>query len=123
MTLTPRGTPFDDDLLDRIRQVVEPGDELKTLRYQRPNKITSIEPEGIWVLTTRSAQSGAGPQLVPAWMITRAWNELSSHRQLSQQRLLNGLNVKRSAFVCALLAMFPEVAADSADPTLLKLDP
>ena len=43
VTMTPRGTPFDDDLLDRIRAVVQPGDELRTLRCQHPNKITSIE--------------------------------------------------------------------------------
>jgi hypothetical protein len=39
---------------------------------------------------------------------------------LSQNELLNDLNVKRSAFVCALLAQFPDVVVESLQPTVLK---
>lgn len=41
--------------------------------------------------------------------------------ELAQQDLLNELNVKRSAFVCALLAKLPEVRIRSTKPTILEL--
>jgi Family of unknown function (DUF6884) len=41
--------------------------------------------------------------------------------ELSQNELLNDLNVKRSAFVCALLAQFPDVVVRSTRPTVLEL--
>lgn len=58
---------------------------------------------------------------VPAWMITAAWNRLCDKGELRQQELLNELNVKRSAFVCALVAKFPDVRIQSTRPTVLEL--
>jgi hypothetical protein len=37
-------------------------------------------------------------------MIVVAWHHLRQNGELSQNELLNNLNVKRSVFVCALLA-------------------
>jgi len=54
-------------------------------------------------------------------MIVTAWEHLKKHGELSQDWLLNGLNVKRSAFVCALLAHFPEIHVRSTRPTVLEL--
>ena len=69
----------------------------------------------------RSDERGSGPQTVPAWMIAVAWNRLRQKGELSQNELLNDLNVKRSAFVVALFAQFPDVVVRSTRPTVLEL--
>jgi hypothetical protein len=116
---------FDDDLFASVRQVISPGDVIYTLSNRQPNHIESIERSGIWVETDRSKQSDSGPQLVPAWMIRAAWEHLVRTGSLTNDELLNsrGLNVKRSSFVCALLAHFPEVEVVSARPIRLRLLP
>ncbi len=101
--------------------MVGPGDEIATLSNKRPNRIVSIEPSGIEVETLRSDRLGSGPQVVPAWMIITAWNHLRQRGALSHSELLNDLNVKRSAFVCALLARFPDVIVRSTRPMVLGL--
>ena len=68
-----RRRELDDSLLDLIRAVVAPGDEIYTLTSKRPNRIVSIDRAGIEVETIRSEDRGSGPQLVPAWMIDTAW--------------------------------------------------
>ena len=50
----PIVTEFDDDFLERIHAVVQPGDEILTLSNKRPNVIAAIDREGIWVETLRS---------------------------------------------------------------------
>jgi len=77
------------------------------------------------VETERSRRLGRSPQLVPAWMIQVAWEWLSTHGTLSNQYLLSddGLNVKRSSFVCALLAGLPSVRVVSRRPIELALVP
>ena len=69
---TARNMEFDTELLERIQSVVRPGDEVSTLAIKRPNVITAIDQDGIWVRTLRSASRRAVPQLVPAWMIIKA---------------------------------------------------
>jgi hypothetical protein len=56
--------------------------------------------------------------MVPAWMIQIAWEWLTTHGTLTNRHLLadDGLNVKRSSFVCALLARLPGVGVASARP-------
>jgi len=44
-------------------------------------------------------------------MVQIAWAELTTKRRLTQARLLNELNVKRSAAVFAMLACLPGVDA------------
>lgn len=121
MTPTNRMRELDSVLLQRILAVVAPGDEIYTLTSKRPNRIVSIDRSGIGVETLRSEDRGSGPQLVPAWMINDAWTQLCRHGRLSQDELLNDLNVKRSAFVCALLSQFRDVSVISAQPTILEL--
>ncbi|TXI38858.1 MAG: hypothetical protein E6Q56_08090 [Mycobacterium sp.] len=116
-----RDTHFDDELLDRIRSVVQPGDEIPTLSAKRPNVIASIDRDGIWVQTLRSESRCSGPQLVPAWMIAAAWRRLQQKGALSNAELLNDLNVKRSTFVMALLAQFPDVVVRSDRPVVIEL--
>ncbi|GLC10036.1 hypothetical protein Mkiyose1665_44720 [Mycobacterium kiyosense] len=54
-------------------------------------------------------------------MVVGAWEHLCAHGELTQDELLNDLNVKRSAFVCALLAQFEDVMVESAPATTLQL--
>ena len=84
-----RRRELDDSLLDRIRAVVAPGDEIYTLTTKRPNRIVSIDCTGIEVETIRSEDRGSGPQLVPAWMIDTAWSHLRRHGRLTHEELLN----------------------------------
>lgn len=97
------------------------GDEIETLGIKRVNRIAAVDPSGVYVETTRSQERGSGPQRVPAWMIASAWDHLQRHSELSQVTLLNHLNVKRSAFVCALMALFPDVVVRSTQPVVLAL--
>ncbi|BBY80156.1 hypothetical protein H7I53_00200 [Mycolicibacterium pulveris] len=112
---------LDDDLLERIQAVFEAHAEIETLTNKRPNWIDRFDASGVWVETLRSRRLGTAPQLVPAWMIVAAWNRLKIKGELSHDELLNELNVKRSAFVMALLAQFPDVVVRSIYPTVLAL--
>lgn len=112
---------FDDELFDQVSEAVGPGTAILTLSTKNLNRVTAVERKGVWVETERSMGLGSGPQLVPAWMIAVAWERLRDKGKLSQQELLNELNVKRSAFVCALVAKFPNVHIRSTRPTLLEL--
>ena len=112
---------LDDDLLDRILAAVQPGDEILTISSKRPNVIAAVDREGVWVETLRSQSRGSGPQLVPAWMIVKAWRHLGKTGVLSHGELLGDLNVKRSAFIIALLAQFPKVTVRSTEPIVIEL--
>lgn len=113
---------FDEELLDRVERAVRPGQVINTLGIARPNRIVSIDRDGVLVATKRSSDKGTGPQLVPAWMIATAWEHLRLHGRLSNRELLNNLNVKRSAFVCALPSHFAEVEIESLRPIVLRLE-
>lgn len=112
---------FDDDLFDQVSEVVGPGTVIMTLSSKKLNRIIGVDRDGVLVETERSLSRGSGPQRVPAWMIAAAWDRLCDKGELSQQELLNELNVKRSAFVCALVAKFPDVRIRSTRPTVLEL--
>ncbi|MDP7701399.1 hypothetical protein [Mycobacterium sp. TY815] len=101
--------------------MVQPGDEISTLTTKRPNVIAAIGPDGIWVETLRSDRRRSGPQLVPAWMIVAGWRQLQQKGVLTHAELLGDLNVKRSAFVVALLAQFTDVVVRSSHPIVLQL--
>jgi hypothetical protein len=53
-------------------------------------------------------------------MIVRAWAHLTSTGTLTQEGLKHQLDVYRSAFVCALLATFPDVEVQSRRPIKLR---
>lgn len=112
---------FDDELFELVSGAVGPGTAILTLSAKKLNRASVVDRVGVWVETERSMRLGSGPQLVPAWMIAAAWERLCDKGELSQQELLNELNVKRSAFVCALVAKFPEVHIRSTRPTVLEL--
>ena len=56
-------------------------------------------------------------------MIQVAWDYLQAYGTLTHRFLLDkdGLNVKRSSFVCALLARLPHVQVAATRPITLKL--
>ena len=90
----------------------------------RPNRVTSITREGAYVATEKSEAEGKGAQLVPAWMIQVACDHLERHGSLTNEYLLSseGLNVKRSSAVCAMLARLPRVrVVSSRSPIRLEL--
>ncbi|MBU9763543.1 hypothetical protein FR943_06765 [Mycobacterium sp. TNTM28] len=111
---------LDDDLFDRIALALEGVDVIETLSIKRPNWISAFDRTGVWVETERSRARGSGAQRVPAWMFDVAWKQLCKNGSLSQIELLNDLNVKRSAFVCALLAQLPDVVVVQNRPTVLE---
>lgn len=111
---------LDNDLLERITDVVAGSDVIETLSNKRTNWIASFNRAGVWVETERSRARAAGPQLVSAWMIVVAWEQLCKNGTLSHIELLNDLKVMRSAFVCALLAQFPDVVVVQDRPAVLE---
>lgn len=86
--------PFDDDLFERVLAAANAGDVITTLGIARPNWIVSVDREGVKVETERSKERGTGPQLVPAWMVTTAWEHLGRYGRLSQKELLGPLTVQ-----------------------------
>lgn len=116
-----RGESFDDDVFEKVCKAIKAGDVISTLGIARPNWIAGIDHDGVLVETTRSRRMGREPQLVPAWMINTAWRHLRKVGRLSHDQLLKELNVKRSAFVCALMARFDDVDVESDKPIVLCL--
>lgn len=85
---------------------------LHTVSQNKPNRIVAVRADGVIVETESSKSSLNGNPLTPAWMIELAWAHLRATGRLEQSYLVanDGLNVKRSAFVMALLAQFPGVS-------------
>lgn len=128
-TLTGPGEAADvgwDDLLGQLAAVAPPGSEIRTLG-PRPhlNRIDRIDTAGVWIETDRSRQRRTGPQLVNTWMLRLAYDYLTFHGELTNRYLLadNGLNVKRSSAVCALLAQLPEITVTNNNPIELTHTP
>lgn len=84
-----------------------------TLDQGRLNKVTAITPTGLSVETEVSKAKGHRPQLIPAWMLTLAWDSLHTHGRLTSRYLsaADGLDVKKASAVCAILAKLPGVSA------------
>jgi hypothetical protein len=115
---------LEGDLLARLRAAVPVPAQIATLGDDlRPNWIRDITPDGVWVETERSRSAGRPAQLVEAWMIQVAWDWLQAHGTLTNRHLLatDGLNVKRSGFVCALLARLAEVRVRRRRPIALAV--
>ena len=112
-----------DELLAALRRAVPDGSVLGTLAEGRPNLVTAVTPQGVYVVTASSKAKGLPAQLVPAWMLQLAWDYLRLHRALTNHYLLaaDGLNVKRSSAVCTLLARLPGVEVVSTRPIALRL--
>lgn len=114
---------LDDWLESEIRDLMQKSGSVVTLSNGRPNTIVAVSSAGVTIATDASEAKGTGPQLVPAWMLNVAWRHLCATGSLSNRYLLasDGLNVKRSSAVCALLARLPGVVVASSRPIELRL--
>ena len=114
---------FLPQLWQELQGAIQPGVTVRTLSDGRPNTIVELAPEALWIQTERSRRLGRGPEPVPAWMFNIAWEYLAAHGRLSNRYLLDtdGLNVKRSSAVCAVLARLPSVRLLSTRPIKLAL--
>jgi hypothetical protein len=116
----PTSKEMSATLASMIASAVPPGSTIYTLTQSKPNWIVSVDTAGVVVETEASRAKGAGPQLVPGWMLQAGWDELSDAGRLSQTHLLERLNVRRSAAVMAILAHLPGVRIASINPTVLN---
>ena len=98
-------------LLAALQREVERNPLFATLTRGNPNRVVAVTPAGLYVETRDSLRKGTPPQLVPSWMFELAYEALRARGRLSQQEVLNTLNIKRSAAVCAILARLNDVVA------------
>lgn len=113
---------LDTDILAAIRAEARRDPVFLTLTSARPNHVVDVTPIGIWVETEASLAKGIPPQLIPAWMFQLAVDHLRANGSLTNRYLLSseGLNVKRSSAVCAILARLPGVTVASRRPVELR---
>jgi hypothetical protein len=80
---------LDPTLLRSIAVAAPVSSEISTLGPDpKPNWITEITPDGVWVETLSSRAKGRAPQLVEASMIQAAWDYLAAHGSLTNRYLL-----------------------------------
>jgi HKD family nuclease len=117
------GDVFAPDLWGQLEASLASGMTVPTVVERKPNRIVQLILSGVWIETTRSRDRGRGAELVPAWMLNIAWDYLAANGQLTNRYLLagDGLNVKRSSAVCALLAQLPSVEVTGLRPIELTL--
>lgn len=115
------------ELSSELRALIEattpPGSVISTLSQRKPNWVMDVTADGVHVETESSRAKGVGPQLIEGWMLQAAWDHLNETGELTNVELVasDGLNVKRSAGVCAILARFPQVEVTSTSPIRLRL--
>jgi hypothetical protein len=111
------------DLLTAVTAVLAANPLVRTISDAKENRVHEVTPDGVWVETAKSRVLGRPAQLVEAWMIQIAWDWLQAHGSITARFLVatDGLNVKRSSFVCALLARLPDVHIASRRPIELRL--
>ena len=116
---------LDPQLLEALRSAIATDSVVTTLANGKPNRIVAVRPDGVLIETERSRGLARDPELVPAWMLQSAWDHLRKNRRLTNRELLatDGLNVKRSSAVCALLARLPGVIIASSRPIVLEFEP
>lgn len=108
-----------------LRKLEQAVGSVVTLANGKRNRIERVDGAGVLMSTEASDAKGSGAQLVPAWMINVAWRHLRASGSLTNRYLLSsdGLNVKRSSAVCALLARLPGVEVVSSRPIELRYRP
>lgn len=116
--------PLDERLEAVFRALMERTTTITTLAHGRPNRLVDVSSDGVVVSTVASDSKGTGPQLVPAWMLNVAWRHLRATGSLTNRYLLSseGLGVRRSSAVCALLAQVPGVTIASSRPVELRYE-
>jgi hypothetical protein len=122
--------PADDEMLEpallrAIEREVARNPVFKTLTHQRRNLVTEVAPSGVWIETDASRAKGRAAQQIPGWMIQLAWDYLRQHGELTNRHLVasDGLNVKRSAAVLAVLSQLPGVEVARTPGARIRLAP
>lgn len=108
----PEPATFEATLLACLQAEVARESVFLTLgRTPKPNRVVEVTPHGLYVETESSRAKGNPAQLIPAWMLSLAWDYLRRHGALTNKYLLasDGLSVKRSSAVCAILSRLPGV--------------
>ncbi len=62
---------FTPEIIELFRVHLPTEEAVRTLVLKRPNWIAGIDPGGVLVKTERTRSTESGPQVVPAWMMTR----------------------------------------------------
>jgi HKD family nuclease len=114
---------FDTQLYAMLSTEVVRDPVFVTLAQAQANRVVGIDRSGLWVETEASQRKRLPPQHVPAWMFQLAWEYLAAHGSLTNRHLLatNGLNVKRSSAVMAILARLPAVEVVGRSPVEVSL--
>lgn len=118
-----RPEPFSQPLFTMIAAAARQDAVFRTLGPRpQPNVVTAVTKDGVYVETAQSKLKGSPPQLIPAWMFELAYEALTQRGELSNSYLLatDGLNVKRSSAVCAILARLPGVRVRPGVPIVLE---
>lgn len=112
---------LDADLLAHLDSVAAATPVVTTLSEGKPNRITEVVSDGVWLETRATDDKESGAQLVPAWMLNAGWRELTSTGRLVNTDLRDRpvRPVRRSSAVCALLAQIPGVTVASTRPIIL----
>lgn len=115
---------LDEGLAGALNKVMVERGSVVTVARGQVNRIVAVEADGVTIETDASDEKGIGPQLVPAWMLNVAWQHLRTTGSLTNRYLVSGdgLNVKRSSAVCALLAALPGVTVASTQPIELRCE-
>lgn len=108
------GHTFHPLLLAQLERQVELNPLFLTLSHQKSNRVVEVNPQGLYVETDDSRAKGNPAQLVPSWMFELAYETLRARGRVTQQEVLNELNIKRSAAVCAILARLEHVTVIKA---------
>jgi len=101
---------FDPLLLAQLHREVEREPLFHTLSHGKPNRVAEVNESGLYIETEASRSKGRPAQLVPSWMFELAYEALRARGRITQQEVLNDLNIKRSAAVCAILARLEHVS-------------
>ena len=119
-----KATTLDSELRSMLAQVHQDNPVVSTISTGKPNRIAAVEESAVWIETEKSKADGKGALPVAAWMLQSAWDHLRSTGSLDNRFLgaSDGLNVKRSSAVCALLAHLPGVTVTSSRPIMLTYE-
>ena len=104
-----------------IRQLRELAgrDPIVTLGQNQLNYVKRVDRENVWVDTRKSMAEGTGPQPIPIDWIEDTFDALQDQGFLTRKELGPKAS-KRSAFIFALLAAFPDVAT-TTNPITLRI--
>lgn len=109
--------PNSRDEIVRLLRTLGGRDPIPTIGRGQPNWVIRVDRENAWVETEKSRRERTGPQPIPLDWIVDSYETLKSKGTLSRSDLGPKAS-KRSAFIFAVLAQLPDVAAADRPITL-----